>query len=110
MSNPRGQFEGGGLSTSFIDGCWHHRAPGRESTDTHDEIWRKGNVLGRGTYGTLYLAEGAGGTVRAVKEISKVTTSTEISKRELQVLVKLKSVSLPSVINLARIITNARFR
>lgn len=92
ITNLFSPFEEHRLTTEFTDGCWHHDTLGGATADPQRETWRRGKVIGRGTYGTLVVAEGKGGAVRAIKEVAKVATPATISSRELQALAGLKSV------------------
>lgn len=77
------------LPTTFADGCWNHSV----GTDGETDTWKKGQSVGSGTYGSLFLAEQLG-SFRAVKEVLKLNTPDALRNRELLALIKLNSVML----------------
>ncbi|CAI7615484.1 unnamed protein product [Penicillium bialowiezense] len=86
------------LDTEIIPGftkhvVWASNRNARQRRVRREELWKREHELGNGSYGRVWLescTEGEEtGSLRAVKEITKITTSTKIEyERELEALAK----------------------
>lgn len=87
MATQLREFERYKLNTKFRNGRWEHSVPGGRI-----ERWKVGRIIGKGAHGTVRLAGGENGAIRAIKKIKKITASNISSPKELLALTKLDAV------------------
>lgn len=109
MSATLSKFDSFKLTTRFGEGYCEHTIPGEPGTGSgvgqggRTEKWTKGELIGSGRFGKVFLENDGKGGVRAVKQIprtNKVLGSSKMQvfhSRELQALTEMNTVGLLSL-------------